>query len=123
MIPRLLNKSYEERLKELNLFSLSKRRMRVDLFEVYKIFQGFDNITVNDYFTIDRTSVTRNNGFKIVGKRFRTNESKHFFFNRVVNVWNGLPAHVVKSNTIETFKHRLDKYFETNPQLTYFSTG
>ena len=123
MIPRLRNKSYEERLKELNLFSLSKRRMRGDLIEVYKIFKGFDNINVNDYFTIDRTSVTRNNGFKIVGKRFRTNESKHFFFNRVVNVWNGLPAHVVKSNTIETFKHRLDKYFETNPQLTYFSTG
>ena len=122
MIPRLRNKSYEERLKELNLFSLSKRRMRGDLIEVYKIFKGFDNINVNDYFTIDRTSVTRNNGFKIVGKRFRTNESKHFF-NRVVNVWNGLPAHVVKSNTIETFKHRLDKYFETNPQLTYFSTG
>ena len=123
MMPRLRNKSYEERLKELNLFSLSKRRMRGDLIEVYKIFKGYDNINVNDYFTIDRSNVTRNNGFKIIGKRFRTHESKHFFFNRVVNVWNGLPAHVVNSNTIETFKNRLDKYFENSPQLTYFSTG
>ena len=120
MIPRLRNKSYEERLKELNLFSLSKRRLRGDLIEVYKIFRGFDNINVNDYFTIDRSNSTRNNGFKIVGKRFRSNNDKHFF-NRVVNIWNGLPAHVVDSNTIETFKNRLDKYLEANPQLSYFS--
>ena len=43
------------------------------------------------YFTIDTSNITRNNGYKIVGKRFQTNEAKHFFFNRVVNVWNGLP--------------------------------
>ena len=120
MIPRLRNKSYEERLKELNLFSLSKRRLRGDLIEVYKIFKGFDNLNVNDYFTVDRTQTTRSNGYKIVGKRFTSNEAKHFFFNRIVNVWNGLPAQVVDSNTIETFKKRLDKYLENNPQLTYF---
>ena len=123
MIPRLRNKPYEERLKEMNLFSLSRRRMRGDLIEVYKIFKGLDNINVNDYFTVDRSNATRNNGYKIIGKRFRTNESKHFFFNRVVNVWNSLPAHVVDSGTIETFKNRLDKFCEANPQLAYFSTG
>ena len=35
MISRLRNKSYEEQLKELNLFSLSKRRLRGDLIEVF----------------------------------------------------------------------------------------
>ncbi len=103
------------------MFSLSKRRLRGDLIEVYKIFKGFDNINVNAYFTIDRSNVTRNNGFKIVGKRFTSIEAKHFFFNRVVNIWNGLPARVVDCNTIETFKNRLDKYLKNNPQLTYFS--
>ena len=73
MIPRLRNKSYEERLKELNLFSLSKRRLRGDLIEVFKMFHGFDNVNINDYVTTDLTSTTRNNGFKIISKRFRLN--------------------------------------------------
>ncbi len=88
---------------------------------MYKIFKGFDNINVNDYFTIDLPNVTRNNGFKIVGKRFTSNGAKYLFFNRVVNIWNGLPAHIVDSNATETFKNRLDKYLKTNRQLTYFS--
>ena len=35
--------------KELNLFSLSKRKQRGDLIEVIKIFRGFDNVNVNDW--------------------------------------------------------------------------
>lgn len=67
----------------------------------------------NDDFTIDRSYVTKSNRFKIVGKRF---------FNRVVNMWNSLPAHVIDSNIIEMFKRRLLKYLETNHRhifLTY----
>ena len=121
MIPRLRNLSYEERLKELNLFSLSKRRMRGDLIEVFKIFKGFDNIRAEDYFAIDQTNLTRrHNSFKIIGKRFSSNEAKHFFFNRVVNVWNSLPSDVVDSVTVETFKNRLDKFLDSNPELRYF---
>ncbi|MCP3680870.1 MAG: hypothetical protein GY782_11710, partial [Gammaproteobacteria bacterium] len=44
MIPRLRNKSYEDRLKNLNLFNLSKRRMRGDLIQVFKILKGKDNM-------------------------------------------------------------------------------
>lgn len=120
MIPRLRNKPYEERLKELNLFSLTKRRLRGDLITLFKIFKGFTNMHPDNFLTLDRSNFTRNNGFKIVGKRFKTNEAKHFFFNRVINIWNGLPSSVVDSGTIETFKIRLDKYFETNPRLSLF---
>ena len=63
-----------------------QRRLQEDLIEVFKIFHGFDNINVNDHITNDLTSTTRSNGFKIIGKRFRSNEAKHFFFNRIVNV-------------------------------------
>jgi len=71
MIPRLRNISYEERLKELNLFTLSKLRMRGDLIEVFKIFKGFDNINAKDYLTVDRSNISRRrNSFKITGKRF-----------------------------------------------------
>ena len=122
MVPRLRNKSYEERLKELNLFTLSKRRLRGDLITLFKIFKGFTNMNPDNFLTLDRSNFTRNNGFKIIGKRFKTNEAKHFFFNRVINIWNGLPSNVVDSGTIETFKIRLDKYFETNPRLSLFTS-
>ena len=120
MVPRLRNKPYEERLKELNLFTLSKRRLRGDLITLFKIFKGFTNMNPDNFLTIDRSNFTRNNGFKIIGKRFKTNEAKHFFFNRIINIWNGLPSNVVDSGTIETFKSRVDKYFETNPRLSLF---
>ena len=50
MIPRLKNKPYEERLKELNLFSLS----RGDPIEMFKMIRGFDNVNINYYVIIDR---------------------------------------------------------------------
>jgi len=120
MIPRLRNKPYEERLKELNLFSLTKRRLRGDLIEVFKIFKGYSNLDVNKYFVIDHSNFTRNNGCKIVGKRFQSLETKHFFFNRVVNIWNKLPSETVNSNLIETFKIKIGKYLNVNPQQTLF---
>ena len=120
MIPRLRNKPYEERLKELNLFSLTKRRIRGDLIEVFKIFKGYSNLDANKYFTIDHTNLTRNNGFKITPKRFKSHEAKHYFFNRIVNIWNKLPSEIVNSNTIESFKNNIDKYLKVNPQQALF---
>ena len=70
---------YEERLKELNLFSLPKRILRGDRIELFKNFRGFDNININDYVTIDITSTIRNNSFKIIDKCYRSNEAKYFF--------------------------------------------
>ena len=85
----------------------------------FKIFHGFDNININDYVTTDFTSTTRNNGFNIIGKRFRSNAAKHYFFNRIVNIWNYLPAQIVNSITIESFKNKLDKYLASVHQIEY----
>lgn len=120
MIPRLKNKPYEERLRELNLFSLSSRRMRGDLIEVFKMFHGLDNVNINDYLNVNRSNNTRTNGFKLTGKRFQSNEAKHYFFNRIVNVWNSLPAQVVNSESLAQFKKKLDEHVKSGAQLTYF---
>ena len=66
-------------VSELNLFSLTKRRLRGDLIEVFKIIKGIENMDMEKYFTIDTSNITRNNGYKIVGKRFQTNEAKTLF--------------------------------------------
>ena len=119
MIPRLKNKTYEERLDELNLFSLTKRRIRGDLIEVFKIFKGYSNLNVNKYFNID-SSNTRNNGCIIIPKRFKSHEAKYFFFNRIVNIWNKLPSEIVNSSSIPSFKNKIDKYLKANPQQALF---
>ncbi len=95
--------------------------MRGDLIEVFKMFLGFDNVNISDYFVVDRERATRNNGLKIIGKPFRSEEAKHFFLNRIVNVWNSLPAQVVSSNTTETFKTKLDNYLTVKHNITYFA--
>ena len=43
LIPDLKDKSYEDRLRCLNLSTLESRRIRGDLVEVFKIFKGLDN--------------------------------------------------------------------------------
>ena len=120
MIPRLHNKLYEERLTELHLFILTKRRLRGDLIKVFKIFKGFINVNLDTYFTVNRSNFTRNNGYKIFGKRFVTYESKYIFYISVVNVWNGLPSNVVYSATVE---RHLNNDFISNPRLALFLSG
>ena len=41
---------------ELNLFTLSKRRMWDDLIAVFEIFKDFD-ISAEDYFTVDQSNI------------------------------------------------------------------
>ena len=122
MIPSLRNKSYEDRLTELNLFSLTHRRLRGDLIQAFKIIKGIDNMDCSKYFTLNFSNYTRGNGCKIVGKPFNSHESKNNFFHRVVNIWNGLPREVIDCNTVETFKCRLEKYFASSPQTAAFGS-
>ena len=111
LIPSLRNKSYENRLRELNLYSLEKRRLRGDMIEVWKIMKGKENINRGSLFTIEEHGVTRSNGFKIIGKRFNTEIARNFFTYRVVNEWNKIPYNVINCETLDTFKKRLDKYY------------
>lgn len=113
LIPNLRNKSYEERLDHLGLFSLETRRLRGRLIETFKILNKFDDVDYRNYFTLDDDAITRNNGVKLRGRRFRTNVAKNFFTYGVVNYWNGLPSEVVSSTSVNMFKNRIDKHFKS----------
>ncbi len=94
--------------------------MRGDLIEVFKMFKGFVNVDVIDYFTLAQSRVTSGNGYKIASKRLSSQEAKHFFFSRVVSVWNSLSASVVESESVATLKNRLDKHLMSNSEIRYF---
>ena len=49
--------------------------------------------------------------FKLDKGRAKYDLRKYYFTNRVVNAWNSLPDDVL-SETINTFKSRLDKFWQ-----------
>ncbi len=50
LVTSLRHLLYEERLRQLNLFSLARRRLRADLIIVFKIFKVKTDLNPPDYF-------------------------------------------------------------------------
>ena len=54
-------------------------------------------------------TTTRGHQLKLEKGRSRLDVRKHFFTQRVVNLWNALPVNLVSAPTVNAFKNRLDK--------------
>ncbi|KAK4826931.1 hypothetical protein QYF61_012780 [Mycteria americana] len=83
MIKRLEHFSYKERLRELGLFTLLKRRLRGDLSHLYKylmVVSKEDGVRLFSVVTSDRT---RGNGHKLKHGKFRLSIRKNIFSMRL----------------------------------------
>ncbi|KFM03118.1 hypothetical protein AS27_04352, partial [Aptenodytes forsteri] len=108
MIRGMEHLSHEERLRELGLFSLKKRRLRGDLMAAFQYINGAYKTNGDKLFSRACCGRTRGDGFKLKGGRFRLDIRKIFFMLRVVKHWHRLPREVVDAPSLETFKIRLD---------------
>ena len=63
-------------------------------------------------------SSTRTHNLKIFPTRFKSATRKNTFSIRAAKTWNSLPRSIVSANTLNTFKSRLDKYWE-NQEVLY----
>ena len=102
MIRGLEHLSCEERLRELGVFSLQKRRLWADLLAAFQYLKGVYKRAGEGLFTRAGRDRTRGNGFKLKGGRFRLAIRKKFFNMKVVRHWNRLPREAM-------FKARLDR--------------
>jgi len=100
--------SYEDRLSELGLFSLKKRRFRGDLIAAFQYPKGTYRKDGEGLVTRVCSDRTRGNGCKLKEGRFRLDIRKKIFTMRVVKHWQRLPREAVAVPSLAVFKARLD---------------
>ena len=86
---------YRGRLLRLELNSLELRRIRQDLVYTYKIVFGLVDDACSGLFTLTNTISgirTRGHAYKLFPRVSRLDVRHNYFSERVVKIWNNLPA-------------------------------
>jgi len=108
MIRGLEYLSYEDRLRELGMFSLEKRRLRGDLRAACQDLKAAYRKDGEGLLTRVCSDRRRGNGYKLKEGRFRSDIRKKFFPMRVVKHWPRMPREAVAAPSLAVFKARLD---------------
>ena len=114
-------KTYEEKLKDVGLTTLTERRERGDAIEAFKTLNGFNQVDKTKWFEIEdegqrptRHNVViteegerrRKNVLKVETARLEIR--KNFFNIRAANIWNKIPDEIREKKTVNGFKVAYD---------------
>ena len=114
-VKSLKHLSYEDRLKKLNLFSMSFRRLRGDMIETFKILNGKYDENAAPTLHLSHNTRTRGNMQKLEIQKSKSNVRKNFFTVRVGKYWNSLPNSVINCDKVDNFKTNLDRFWNDHP--------
>ena len=108
LLPECRGMTYEERLNYLNLHSLKGRRVRGDLIEAFKLYNGLVDGDWNLFFTNVKYTNTRGSEGKIYVKHCNLNLRKNTFSSRILKLWNNLGSQLKNAQSTNSFKNQLD---------------
>jgi len=89
--------------------SLEKCRGHYSLVMMYKIIHGMVVIPTTPYL-LPASYDTRGHSSKFLVPSTRVNAFRYSYFPVTIMSWNGLPAHIIQSPSVECFKSRLAKF-------------
>ena len=118
-IPGFRKLKYPERLRRLKIPTLSYRRLRGDLIETYKILREIYDKNTVEFLKMQEDDAmregNRGNSLKLLRQRPRLDIRKHAFAVRIVKHWNVLPDTIIMAPTTDSFKNKIDKFYEKHP--------
>ena len=119
MCSGLTAQTYEGKLKEVGLVSLSDRRLRADLVQVWKILHAKDKVNESRLFsrmTADGGRETRStaSGLNLKIPRANLEIRRNIFSNRTPRTWNQIPENIKTAPSLENFKCGIDAWIEQN---------
>ena len=109
MITGLEHLPYGDRMRELGLFSLEKRKLWGDLIAAFQHLKGAYKQEGSQLFGGLNNSRTRGNGLKLKEGRLRLDVRGKLLTERVVRCWNSCPERLwMLHPSLEVLKARLD---------------
>ena len=96
------------------------------MIEVYKIFSGKYDATVTSWLTdrhLESHYDLRGHRFSLYQSQIRYDTRKHNFTNRIISIWNGLPDTVISATTVDTFKARLDRFWQNQEVIVRYGNS
>ena len=109
-VPGLYNLDYETRLNITRIPSMSYRRIRGDLIEIYKYTHGLYKCASPFY--LNQDGPTRGHSYKLKKTFCNTSLRQNFFTMRAVDTWNNLDDSVVNAESLNSFKNMVDRTFK-----------
>ena len=88
--------------KKCGLTTLETRILRGEQIEVFKIFNGHENIYRNAFFSLKKDEV------KLVNDKCKLHIRKYSFSQRTINEWNKLSTDCVTVSSVNMFKNMVD---------------
>ena len=103
---------YKSRLIKLDLLPLMNWLELQDvIFAVRCLQKPVDNFNITEFISFSTSNARLSSNHKLVHKgHHRSNTTRHFYFKRLVRLWNTLPF-IDLSHSMSTIKNQLYKHF------------